>query len=492
MTEPLIITTSRRDDHQVEMEIRLGPERTQEALHRAARLISKRARIPGFRPGKAPFAAVLRAVGREALLQEVLEEVSDKVYREALEIEHIEPYGQASLQDVQTDPITLKLLVPLRPTVELGDYRSIRLEPPEVSVSEKDVDDMLAQIRHQRGAWQAVDRPAQLGDTVVVDIAGRVGDETIMDNQDWEVALMGGEGGWLPGFDEAFVGLQAGDEKTFTLRYPEDSSSRYRGQEATFQTTVKAVKAFVEPELDDDLARSLGDFADLADFRAQMLARLGQERAARAEADYGDKLVEALVEKATFQYPPVAVEDMLDEVLSEAETWVSELGYTLDDFLRLQGKSREDFRAQMRPAAERRLRARLAISRLAEEEGITVTPEENRAEIERIAAETGDEDEARRFREVMSSEPGAWIVYRDLRSRKAIARLREIATGAAPEPVAAEEASPAPGEPVEAEQRSEAEEQAEAEEPATAAAPPAEAPTEESQPKRARKRKAQP
>ncbi len=467
------------------MEIRLGPERTQEALQRAARLISKRARIPGFRPGKAPYAAVLRAVGREALIQEVLEEVSERVYREALEIEHIEPYGQADLQDVQTDPITLKLLVPLRPVVDLGDYRNIRLEPPEVSVSEKDVDDALAQIRHQHRSWQTVDRPAELGDTVVVDITGRVGDETIMDNRDWEVVLMAGDGGWLPGFDEAFVGLRAGDEKTFTLRYPEESSSRYRGQEATFQAAVKAVKALVEPDLDDDLARSLGDFADLADLRARMLAHLTQERTASAEADFRQRLVEALVERATFQYPPVAVDDMLDELLEEAEARFSETGYTLEDYLRLEGKSRDEYRAELRPLAERRLRAKLAISRLAEEEGITVTAEENQAEIERMAAESGDEDEAQRFREVLSSGYGKWLVSHDLEVKKAMARLREIATGAAAEPgPAAAPSSPAePGEtsvPVETG------------EPATAGAPPAEAPSEETQPKRARRRKAQP
>ncbi len=172
MTEPLIITTTPRDDHQLTMAIQLGPERTQEALQRAARLVSRRAKIPGFRPGKAPFATVMRMFGRDAVLNEITEDLGQEVYREALDIEKLEPYGQAGLEDVQMDPLTFKLVIPLRPTVELGDYRSIRLETPQASVSEADVDAIIEKERAARATSTAVERPAAFGDTVVMDIAG--------------------------------------------------------------------------------------------------------------------------------------------------------------------------------------------------------------------------------------------------------------------------------------------------------------------------------
>ena len=238
MTEPLIISTSPRDDHQLDMTIQLGPERTEQALQRGARVVAKKAKIPGFRPGKAPYVTVLRMYGKEAVLGEILDDLGEEVYKEALETAKPDIYGQAALEDVKFDPVIFKLIVPLRPTVDLGDYRSIRLDAPAVTVGEADVDAALDAARAAAATLQTVERAAALGDSVLVDIKGAVGEETIMDNQDWQLTLRG-EGGWLPGFDEAFVGLSAGDEKAFELSYPEDSSSRFKGQAASFQVTCQ-------------------------------------------------------------------------------------------------------------------------------------------------------------------------------------------------------------------------------------------------------------
>jgi trigger factor len=439
LAEPLIISTSKRDDHQLEMTIQLGPERTDEALHRAARQVSKRAKIPGFRPGKAPYATVLRMFGRDALLGQIMEELGDEVYKEALEVEEIEPYGQADLEDVKTDPVSFKLVLPLQPETHLGDYRNLRIAVPEVVVTDADVDSVLEKAADERAAVQAVERPAALGDTVLVDIHGAVGDETIMDNHDWEVLLEGGEGNWLPGFDDAFVGMVAGDEKTFTLKYPDESASRYRGQEATFQATVKEVRSNVRPQMDDEFARSLGEYADLADLRAKTREELTRQRTADAEEELDGKAVDALVAQATFAYPPSAVTGMVEEMQNQLEVALSPVGYSLEDYLRLQGTSVEAYREQMLPSAERRLKARLALTELANAEGITVTADESQAEAERLAGEAVNEDRARSVRQTLGSEAGQWLISRDLRTRKARERLREIVTGPMPEPGAAVE-----------------------------------------------------
>jgi trigger factor len=433
LVEPLIISTSKRDDHQLDMSIQLGPERTDDALHRAAQQVSKRAKIPGFRPGKAPYATVVRMFGRDALLAQIMDEMGDEIYKEALEVEHIEPYGRADLEDLKTDPVTFKLVVPLQPEVHLGDYRSIRVAAPEVSVTDQDIDAVLERAAEQRATVQAAERAAELGDTVIVDIRGTSGEDTIMDNHDWEVALQGGDTGWLPGFDDAFVGMAAGDEKTFTLTYPEDSSSRYRGREATFQAVVKQVKAKVRPQMDDEFARSLGDYSDLAALRAETREEINRQRTADAEEEFNSKAIEALVEQATFAYPAAAVDDTIHDMLGELEARVSQIGYKLQDFLRLQGKTVEGYHEELRPAAERRLKGRLALTEFAEAEGIAVTPEENQAELDRLAGGALDEERARSIRETLSSESGQRLIDRDLRNRKALARLREIATGQVPE-----------------------------------------------------------
>jgi trigger factor len=437
LAEPLIISTSKRDDHQLDMTIGLGPERTEAALHRAASQVSRKAKIPGFRPGKAPYATVLRMFGRDALLGQIMDDLGDEVYKEALEVEHIEPYGQADLKDLKTDPVLFTLVVPLRPEVHLGDYRSLRLAAPEVSPSDADVDAVLDRAAEQRATLQAVERPAALGDTVVVNIKGVIGEDTIMDNHDWEVALQGGESGWLPGFDDAFVGMAASDEKTFTLKYPEDSTSRYHGQEATFHTTVAEVRARVRPAIDDEFARSLGEYADVADLRAKTLEDLTRQRTAEAEDEFGAKAVEALVEQASFAYPPAAVDDVINEMMSELEMRVSQIGYKLQDFLRLQGMTAEGYREGLRPAAERRLKGQLALAEFASVEGIAVAPDESQAEVERLAGGVADENRARNLRETLNSEGGQFLINRDLRTRKAMARLREMLTAPPLEPTAA-------------------------------------------------------
>ncbi|MGC8781473.1 MAG: trigger factor [Anaerolineae bacterium] len=424
MSEPLIITTEPREDHQLVMTVELGPERTAAAVHRAARAIAQKARIPGFRPGKAPDATVLRLFGRERVLNEILDDLGEEVLKEALSAKEIEPYSQLTLEQVTTDPIRFKVVVPLQPTVELGDYRQIRLEAPQVTVGPEDVEAQIENAREERATLQVVERPAQLGDTVTIDITGTVGEETIMDNHDWELALKG-EGGWLPGFDEAFVGMSAGEEKRFTLTYPEDSASRYRGQEAVFQAKVLAVKARVKPELTDEFAKSLGDFESVEDMRAKLLERLTAQRTREAQARLDDQAVQALVDGAKISYPPSAVDEEVDEIVHELEDQVKQIGYKLEDYLRFQGMTEETYRQRVRPQAERRLKSKLALTELMKREQIEVTDDEVTAEFTRLFANS---EEALNDPELAKSEELRQMIRTTLLSNKTLARLREIVT----------------------------------------------------------------
>ncbi len=452
MAEALIITKSPRDDHQLDLAIQLGPERTEQALQRAARLVSKKARIPGFRPGKAPYATLLRMFGKEGLLSEILDDLGQEVYKEVLEADEFAPYGQAGLEDVTFDPVTFKLVVPLRPSVELADYSDLRVEAPAVEVGEADVDAVLEQARAARMTLETVERSAAFGDTVLVDIKGVVGENTIMDNQDWELTLRS-ESGWLPGFDEAFVGLSAGDEKSFEITYPEDSASRYKGQVAHFEAKVKEVKARVLPEVTDEFVQGLGDYADLADYRAKKLAEITAARTAEAEAKLTDQAVDALIERATLAYPSAAVDDVVNDMVRDMEMRLANIGYSMNDSLRLQGKTMDGYRAELRPAAEKRLKGQLVLAELSRREGVTVTLDEQQAELARLVGQARDEAHANSLREVFGSESGLHMIEHDLETKKTLARLRDIVTGkvaAAPLSVAAAQASAVAEDAVEA------------------------------------------
>lgn len=438
MAEELIVTTTPRDDHQLDLTIELGPERTEQALQRAARLVSRKAKIPGFRPGKAPFATIVRMYGKPALLGEIVDDLGQEVYTEVLNQQNLDTYGQAALEDVELDPtIKFKLVVPLRPTVDLGDYSDLRFDAPAVEVGDADVDAVLEQARNARSAHEVVERAAELGDLVKVDIVGTVGDATIMDNQDWELTLRG-ESGWLPGFDEAFVGLKAGDEKEFDITYPEDSLSKYKGQTAHFKVNVKEVRAKLMPELDDEFAQSLGEYATLAEYREQKLNEIKTQRETEAKNKLTDDAIEALIERATMAYPPSAVHDMIHDMLHDTEQRMRQIGYTLEDSLRLQGKTVEQYEAELEPAAERRVKAQLVLAELSRREGIEVTDAEVEAELQRMASEIEKQETRDAILSAFGSEGGRGIIRNDLLTQKTLDRLRALVTGEATAAPAAE------------------------------------------------------
>ncbi|OQA46094.1 MAG: Trigger factor [Chloroflexi bacterium ADurb.Bin325] len=449
MAEPLIITKSLRDDNQLDLSIELGPERTRQALERAARLVSKKARIPGFRPGKAPIQTVLRMFGKESVLGEIVDDLGEEVFTEALEAEQIHPYAQAALQDVTFDPVTFKLVVPLPPTVELNDYRSLRVDAPVVEATEAEVDAALEQARNAQVKFDVVERPAEIGDSVLVDIKGTVGEDTILENEDWELQLREG-GGWLPGFDEAFVGLSAGDAKTFEITYPEDSQSRYKGQVASFDVKVKAVKSRALPEVTDEFVKTLGEYESVADYRAKKLAELQKARDAEARNTLTNSAVEALVANATISYPPAAVDEVVHNLIHSMEHRLADIGYTLQDSLRLQGKTLDAYRAELRPVAETRLKGDLALAELSRRENIVVSDEEVAAELERAIDASGveNEEQSTEIRDMFSSEAGRAVLSNDILTRKTLELLRAIVTG--------QELPAAPAEPASAEPAAEA------------------------------------
>lgn len=441
MAEDLIVTTSRRDDHQLDLTIELGPERTEQALQRAIKLVSKKARIPGFRPGKAPTAIILRTYGKPGLLSEVVDDIGEEVYAEVQQSHAFEQYGQAALHDIKLEPtIQFQLVVPLKPEIDLGDYSGVRVEAPVVEVGDADVDALLSQAQVSRASHEAVDRAAELDDIVKVDIVGTVEDATIMDNKDWELTLRG-ESGWLPGFDEAFVGLKAGDTKAFDITYPEDSFSKFKGKTAHFEAAVKEVRAKVIPELDDEFAKSLGDYADLADYRAKKLAELRAQREAEAENKLDDSAVDALIAQAKLAYPPVAVEDTVHEMLHDLEHRMRNVGYSLEDSLRLQGKTLAQYEEELRPIAERRVKARLVVQELGRRENIAVSGEEVEAELQRMIGEPKDEGTRKAMQEAFGSTEGRALIERDLVTSRTLERLRALVTGKA----AMDEAPAAPG-----------------------------------------------
>ena len=427
------ITTEPLENRQLRLTIELDDEQAQQAMQRAARKIAKQVNIPGFRRGKAPYELVLKRYGEDTIRQEAADDLAEKVYREALEQEKIQPYAPAALE-ITLAPITFEFTIPLRPTVDLGDYRDYRLKPQKIRIHKKEVRQALEEIREQNAILELVERPVALGDGVVIDVAGWTDDGTaILNADDVRIILDAANANPAPGFAEEIVGMEAGEERTFTLPLPDDfPQEALRGQEAEFAVSLKEVYDSTLPDLDDDLARAVGNFDSFKELEAHVKEQLRQKAQQEADDEYTAQVLEAVIEQAQVEYPPVMLRETLDDMSEEFEQTVRrETRLSLEDYLRFQKKTLEEIQEEWEPSAESRLKRALVMGKVVSLEEIEVDEEEIKAHIEQVSAQWGVR--ADEMRASLNSDRSRNTITRYLLAQKAVQRLVAIARGEAPD-----------------------------------------------------------
>ncbi len=403
------VTTEFRDDHQVQLTLELDSQELERAKRRVAREYARRIKIPGFRPGKAPYEVVARKVGEHVIEQEAIDALLDEYYPKALEEADIKPYGPGTLEKiVSTDPPVFQLLVPLAVDVDLGDYRSIRIpyEPP--AVDEKEVDDVLDSYRQMFAVLEPVDRAAEVGDVVYVNVEayeeGKEEGEPLFADQNHPLLIEKEphDGEWpYPGFPESFLGAKAGDEKTLVYTYPEDDDDEeLRGKTVVIKAEVTQVKGRSLPELDDDFAKQLGDFESIEKVREILREDLAQRKQAAYDAEYLDKMLDAILEQATLKYPPQVVDEEVESRLNEHRQKAESRGQSWEEYLEANGTDEESLKAEIRAEVEPIVRRRLVLSAVADQEQLEVDEnqvlEEARQNLTQMLAYM-DRKEARRL-----------------------------------------------------------------------------------------------
>lgn len=424
------ISQELRDDHQVELTIELDDEQLQDGLRRAARVVSRRTAIPGFRPGRAPYRIVAAMVGRDVLMQEVVQQLGPGVYQQALEETGIEPFSRPELEVVEQKPLTLRTVVPLKPVVELGDYHSVRVVPQEVSVSDEDVDQVLRSLQERAAQWVPVDRPAALGDQVTLDIEVTSGDETLLEAPAETLVLSQGLDGWPPGFAAEITGMSPEESAEFDLAYPSDfPDDDLAGRQVTFSVAVHTVREQEVPDLDDELARTVSEEDTLEALRERIREQLLSQRQATAEQNFTEQVLEAVLAVTTIKFPPLVVDAQIDDMLAAEERQLAKQNISLDQYLNMLQMTREAYRQQLRTAAEDRVRRQLLLGEIVRQEGIEVTDAELDEEIERRARGAGDQADA--VRESLNSDESRQFLRSRLLGQRALDRLKTIAQGEA-------------------------------------------------------------
>ncbi len=437
------ITTEPTGERQVALTIEVDEERLGRARRQTAREISREVDIPGFRKGRAPYEVVVQRLGEEVVRQEMVNMLAEDVYRKALEQEEIVPYAPGELEDVALDPLVFKFIVPLTPKVELADYRNYRREFPEPEVTDEAMARALEGIREQNAVLNPVDRPAAEGDLVVGRLVARASDGAVfLEEKEGRVLLETDSDGVFPGLVEALIGAEAGDERTFVLVLPEDFEvEELQGEEAEFEMGVESVYERLLPGLDDDLARTVGKYDSFDELEEDVRERLYERAEAQAESEYAEQVLEEIVNQAEVAYPPAVLEEAVDNAVKGYEIQVERREHMmLKDYLRIQGKTMEDLREELRPGAERRLRRSLVLGEIVEQEDLEVSDVELDIQIAESSERYGER--ADEVREALSAPEEQRDVRNRMLANKAVQRLVAIAKGEAPE-VAATENEPA-------------------------------------------------
>ena len=434
------VTLERLPESRVQLEIEVEPDRLERSLDAAYRRLVPKLRVPGFRPGKAPRPVVERMLGREELIREALDSLLPDVYREAVEGEEVDAIAQPEIELLETEPVRFKATVPVRPTIALGDYHAIRLDPEAVEVTDEMFAEQMAIIRRRFATIAPVERGARWGDILTADIAGTVEGVPLVQDEDAEFQLIEGQRLLLPGLAEEFLDMEAESEKAVDLPVPDDFPAEVRGKTASLTLTLKAVKVEELPDEDDDLARQVNadEFEIIDQLRERVRADLLETLQRRADESYRLKAVDALVERSEVEYPVVLLEHEVDELIRETH---GNDARAFQAHLAQVGQTFAEFRESYRDPAAHRLRRSLVLSEFGQAEGVGVSDEEVAERREEMLKPLGENAAA--MRNVFESERGEAGIRQDLLTNKTLDRLRAIAAGEVEPPAASAEASEA-------------------------------------------------
>jgi trigger factor len=419
----------------VNVRVELPPERLDTAISEAVRHLSQRTKIHGFRPGKAPRVVVERVVGTEALLEEAMDHLVQRAYREALTKQSILPLTQAEVnveQGEEGKPVIFTAVVQIRPEVKLGDYRNFKFKPEIETIDAPKVAKVIEELRDQNASLVAVeDRGARNGDYAVIGYTGTRDGVPFEGGSAERMPLILGDERLIPGFEANLLGLRPGESVGFDIKFPDDyPEASLAGVPVHFDAELKELREKILPAEDDDLARSLGDYADLDALRVEIKARLERNALDKARHEFADKIIEYAAANATLELPDILVEQEVEIMHDELRGSLARQGIEEESYLKVAGKTEADLHADFQPRAEKRVKVLLVLSKVAEEEGLEVADREVEAEVRRARERYGSD---KRTMAYFDSERGRSFIRSTLRRSRLVEKLVDEWLAANPE-----------------------------------------------------------
>ncbi|MFC1947061.1 trigger factor [Chloroflexota bacterium] len=424
------ITNDKTENSQMFLTIEMEPEEVEESMQVAFKRLNKKARIPGFRKGKAPRDIFERYLGKDYLMEEALNDIIPMAYAKAVEEQSIEAIAQPQIEIEQMEPLIMKATVPLKPTIELGDYKSLKVEQETVEITSEKVDEVIEQLRHQNATWEPVEgRAVEFDDLLIMDIVGTMGEKNVIEQKGAQYQVTAGQTFPVQGFAEQLVGMNSGDEKEFEMVYPEDyGDEELAGNKVNFKINAIEIKKEVLPEISDEFAKTVdAEFETMTALRERAETDMKERAEQQSKMNFEEEIVHGIADVSKVEYPPVLIESEITRILNQQ---FQRSNQSLEDYLATVSKTEEELREDLRPSAEHRVVHSLVLSKVAEVEEIEVSNEEVDEEIENMVKDSTDKKEE--LKKFFNDPQIRDSIVQNMMTRKTMEKLTEYTAAAKP------------------------------------------------------------
>lgn len=421
------INNKKLENAVVELTVAFDTEEWKATQEKALDKLAKNVKIDGFRPGKAPAAMVRARVSKASVLEEATDMILQAKFVEILTEANIEPMAQPALsvQKVNADELEVQILVPVKPQVELGEYKGLEVKKGRVAVTKKEIEEQLANYQTQFAELTVKeDGKVAKGDTAVIDFEGFVDGVAFEGGKGENYPLEIGSGSFIPGFEDQLIGMPIDKEQDVVVTFPEDyGAADLAGKEATFKVTVHEIKEKHLPEIDDELAKdvNIDGVETLEQLKDHIKANIKTRKESETENKFMDDLYKAIVASSKVEDSEALLQQEQELMLQEIEQNLQRQGLNFEVYEQFTGKNKDAIKEDIKPQAEERVKLNAILAAIIEEEKLAVSDEELEAELKTIAEYYQKElDEVKKIFEGNMSR-----IENDLLTRKAVDLVKD-------------------------------------------------------------------
>lgn len=424
------VQVEKLEHNMAKLTIEVSAEELEKALDSVYRKEKRKISIPGFRKGKVPRAIIEKMYGAEIFYEDAANALMQQTYPSAVDESGADVVSRPTVDVVQIEkgqPFIYTAEVAVKPEVTLGKYMGITVTKVDTDVTDEEVDEALERERSNNARTITVtDRPAEMGDTVLIDFEGFMDGEAFEGGKGENHSLELGSHSFIDTFEDQLVGRNAGEDVDVNVTFPEQyQSAELAGRPALFKVKLHEIRTKELPELDDEFAQDVSEFDTLAEYKESLRKDLQEQKENEAKRTKEDEAVRKIIDGAQMDIPDAMIDFQCESMLDDfAQQILMQSGLTIEQYMQISGVTIDDLKDQARPDAVTRIQSSLVLEQIAKEENIEVTDADVDAEVEKMASAYGME--ADKLREHMGEEEKK-SMKRDIAITKAVAFVMDNA-----------------------------------------------------------------